>query len=73
MAESFPLFCGFALNSNAQSSARAFTDTCEFEIKCDGEPELISGEVKGHIVDHVNPETGVLEWFKFNFIGDNFL
>ncbi|MEN8229341.1 MAG: hypothetical protein ABFS38_14375 [Bacteroidota bacterium] len=67
------LLCGFALSSNAQSDTRAFENTWNIRVNCDGVVDVISGQMHGHVVDHYNPQTGVFEWYKFNFFFDEFV
>ena len=62
--------CGFALNSNAQSDTREFEQYWSHVVNCDGVKDIISGTVHGHVVDHYNPNTGVFEWYKYNFTGE---
>ena len=64
------LWCGFALNSNAQSDTRAWDNFWNIGVNCDGVVDVISGPVHGHVVDHFNPNTGVFEWYKFNAFSD---
>lgn len=59
------LFGAFALNSNAQSVTYDYETFWKFPTMCDGEFYWISGMVNGHRVDHYNPKTCELEWFKF--------
>jgi hypothetical protein len=64
------LLCGFALNSNAQSATCEYETYWNFPTLCDGEFYWVSGMVYGKRVDHYNPKTGVLEWYKFTVKSD---
>lgn len=64
------LWCGFALNSNAQSETREFETDWTIKVRCDGVLNVISGPVHGHVVDHYNPNTGVFEWYQYFFNSD---
>ncbi|MCK4978890.1 MAG: hypothetical protein KAS62_00770 [Candidatus Delongbacteria bacterium] len=60
------LVCGFALNSNAQSVTCEYETYWNFPTLCDGDFYFVSGMVHGHRVDHYNPKTDVLEWYKWS-------
>jgi len=62
----FALVCGFALNSNAQSVSYEYAENMFFYTLCDGVLDIIYGPVYGTRVDHYNPKTGELEWFKYS-------
>lgn len=64
------LVCGFALSSNAQSVSYEYETYWSFPTLCDGEFNWVSGMVYGHRVDHYNPKTGELEWYKFTVKSD---
>lgn len=63
-----PIFCGFAVHSNAQSEVLYWESIWTFGPNCDGEVDVITGPVHGYVVNHYNPVTGVFEWYKFNIL-----
>jgi len=60
------IFCGLAINANAQSETRYWENTWTLKVNCDGVVDILKGPVHGYVVDHYNPVTGVFEWYKFN-------
>ena len=60
------LLCGFALNSNAKSVAYNYVTDWTFYTMCDGVLDIITGPVQFYQVDHYNPVTGELEWYKYS-------
>ena len=65
------VLCGFALSSNAQSDTYDYETFWWFPTMCEGEWYPVSGMVYGKRVDHYNPKTGELEWYKFTVKGDD--
>lgn len=66
------LFCGFALNSNAQSETtkQEGQNFWPIPVICDDVNDVLEGPFYFHMVKHWNPETGQLEWYKFSFKSD---
>ena len=68
------LFCGFALNSNAQSETKKqegkFPRT--IVVECGDVFDVIKGYFYFHMTEHWNPVTGQKEWYKFVFKSDGF-
>jgi len=64
------LMCGFALNSTAQSVTSDYETDWTYYTMCEGVLDIISGPVHVKQVNHYNPKTGVLEWFKWSIHSD---
>lgn len=65
------ILCSFALYSNAQSVSYDYETFWNFPTMCDGNWHPVSGMVYGHRVDHFNPETEELEWYKWTVKGED--